>query len=147
MILPFLFKRAGWAVCSLVFLVVTLLSYFSCVLVFESTRLLIGNYRMKQKIDFESLLSSHMTQKSMAVSFTKQLYLVQLICVSAIGIILSTYTTDNLFEVLFGQTFAFQLVPEAKIIYEKNSGEQPFQSNFFCISIGLILVLDRKSVV
>jgi hypothetical protein len=105
-LLPFLIRRAGWATCSAVFIILTLLSYFACILIFESTRLLIGNYKMKQKIDFESLLSAHMTQKSLAVSFTRQLYLVQLICISSIGIILSTYTTDNLFEVLYGKTFA-----------------------------------------
>lgn len=139
-LIPFLIRRAGWATCSLVFLVMTLLSYFSCILILESTRLLIGNYKLKQKVDFESLLSAHMTQKSLAVSFTRQLHLVQLILISSIGIILSTYTTDNLFEVLYGQTFAVQLLPEAKLIYEKNSGEQPFQDNYFCISAGLIIV-------
>lgn len=126
--------------CTGVFTVLTILSYFCCILVRESIRLLIGNYKMKQKIDFESLLSSQLTQKSLAVSFTRQLYLVQLICISTIGIIVSTYTADNLFEASYGSTFALQLIPEAKIIYESNHGSQPFQNNYFCISVGLIIV-------
>lgn len=56
--LPFIVKRAGWAPCAAVFAVMTLLSYLCCILVFESTRLLIGNYKLKQKVDFESLLTS-----------------------------------------------------------------------------------------
>ncbi len=72
----------------------------------ESTRLLVGNFKMRQKIDFESLLSSQMTQKSLAVSFTRQLYLLQLICISSIGIIFCTYTADNLFEIVYGKTYA-----------------------------------------
>lgn len=106
--------------------IMTILSYFSSILIFETIRLQIGNYKMKQKMDFESLLSSHLTQKSVAVQFTRQLYLIQLICISSIGIILSTYTADNLFEVMYGKTFALQIIPEAKVIYEINSGEQPF---------------------
>jgi hypothetical protein len=65
---------------------------------------------------------------------------VQLICISTIGIILATYTADNLFEVVYGNTFALQLIPEAKIIYEKNTGSQPFESNYFCVSVGLIII-------
>ncbi|CDW90104.1 UNKNOWN [Stylonychia lemnae] len=140
-------RRAGWVTCSIVFTILTLLSYFCCILVYESTRLLIGNYKMKQKVDFESLLSSQMTQKSLAVSFTRQLYLLQLICVSSIGIIMSTYTADNLFEILYGKTFGLQLAPEAKIIFEKNSGTQPFQNNYFCISIGLLIVFFISLVI
>ena len=117
-----------------------LLSYLCSILVFESTRLLTGNYKMKHKVDFESLLSSHITSKSLVVSFTRQLYLIQLVCISSIGIIFSTYTADNLFEVVLGRTWALQLVPEAKIISEINSGLQPFTDNYFCLSMGLLII-------
>lgn len=145
--LPFIIRRAGWVTCSLVFILLTLLSYFCCTLVYESTRLLIGNNRLKQKVDLDSLLSSQLTAKSLAVSLTRQLYLAQLICVSTIGIILSTYTADNLFEVGLGKTFALQLVPEAKIIYEINSGSQPFRDNYFCLSVGLMIVFITCMVI
>lgn len=57
-----------------------------------------------------------MTSKSVAVSLSKQLYPIHLICVSAIGIILSTYTTDNLFEIAFGRTYAIKLIPEFAVL-------------------------------
>ena len=117
-------RRAGWVSFSVIITLFTLLSYFTSVLVFESTRLLIGNYKMRQKIDFESLLSSHMTQKSLSVVISKQLYLIQLVCLSSIGIILCTYTTDNMFEALIGRTYGIQLVPEVAVISDKNSPSQ-----------------------
>jgi integral membrane sensor domain MASE1 len=98
---------------------------------------------MRQKTDFESLLSSHMTQKSLSVVISKQLYLIQLVCLSSIGIILCTYTTDNLFEALIGRTYGIQLLPEVAVISDKNSPsqqQQPFVNNFFCLSLGLITV-------
>jgi hypothetical protein len=33
-----------------------------------------------------------------------------------IGIILATYTADNLFEELFGRTYGIQIVPDISII-------------------------------
>lgn len=50
---------------------------------------------------------------------------------------LASYTFDNLLEILFGETFALQLVPEAQFLTEINSGTQPFVHNYFCLSIGL----------
>jgi hypothetical protein len=41
----------------------------------------------------------------MAVIIGKQLYLLQLVATSMIGVILATYTADNLFEELFGRTY------------------------------------------
>jgi hypothetical protein len=91
--------------------------------VYESLRLMPGNYKLRQRNkDFESLLSSHMTQKSLAVILTKHLYLVQLICVAAIGIILATYSCDNLYENIMGHTYALQLLPEVELLREINSG-------------------------
>ena len=45
---------------SIIATVFALISYFSCILVYESTRLLPGNFKMRQKTDYESLLSAHM---------------------------------------------------------------------------------------
>jgi hypothetical protein len=39
-----------------------------------------------------------------------------LICVSTIGIIFSIYASDNIFEAIFGKTYALKLIPEAEII-------------------------------
>jgi hypothetical protein len=63
-----------------------------------------------------------LTQKSLAVSFTRQLYLLQLIFLSTIGIIIATYTADNLFLAVFDEVFALQLIPEAVIITETTTG-------------------------
>jgi len=41
----------------------------------------------------------------MAVAIGKRLHIIQLICISAIGIILATYTSDNLCEELLGRTY------------------------------------------
>ena len=104
-LIPYLVRRTGWASFTAITVIFTLLSYFSSILVYESTRLLTGNYKLRQKTDYESVLCSHMTHKSFAVVIARQLYLIQLICVSSIGIILATYTTDNLFENVFGRTY------------------------------------------
>lgn len=59
-------------------------------------------------------LSSHM-----AVVITRHLYLVSLILLSSIGIVLSQYIFDTLFLwTNAGKTYAFQLIPETKIITE-----------------------------
>lgn len=121
-LLPYAVKRAGIVSFLVIMTVLTLLSYFTSVLVYESTRLLLGNYKMRQKTDFESLLSSHSTNKSLAVVISKHIYLIQLVLVASIGIILSTYTTDNLFENVFGRTYGIQLIPEPQILSDKNSG-------------------------
>jgi len=36
-----------------------------------------------------------------------------LVFVSSIGIVFSTYTADNLFEIVNGKTYALQLIPDA----------------------------------
>jgi hypothetical protein len=38
-----------------------------------------------------------------------------------IGIILASYTTDNLFEEIFGRTYGIQVIPDFSIITEKSS--------------------------
>jgi len=105
-LLPYVFARAGWGTCMTVSAILALLSYFCCLLIFESSRLQKGNFKMRQKIDFESLLSSELVSKSLAVSFARQLFLVLLVCSSSIGIVLSTYVADNLFETANGETYA-----------------------------------------
>lgn len=75
MLIPYLVRRTGFATFLIITAVFTLLSYFSCVLVYESTKLLPGNFKMRQKTDFESLLSAHMNQKSLAVVLSKHLYM------------------------------------------------------------------------
>jgi hypothetical protein len=57
-----------------------------------------------------------------------------------IGIILATYTTDNLIEEMFGSTYGIQVIPDISIITEKSSWAQPFVGNFFSLSIGLFAV-------
>jgi len=47
-VLPFLFKRAGWLTCSLLMLSLSLCGVFSSILVYECIRLLMGNFRMRQ---------------------------------------------------------------------------------------------------
>jgi hypothetical protein len=122
-LIPYVVKRSGWLSFSLITLAFSFLSYFSCSLVYESMRLVPGNFKLKQRNqDFESLLSAHMTSKSLAVILSKHLYLVQLICFSSIGIIISTYTCDNLFEAIFGRTYALQVLPQFEILSEINSG-------------------------
>ena len=81
-----------------------------------------------------------MAQKSLAVSFSRQLYLIYLICTASIGIIFSTYAADNMFSRIYGETFGLQLIPEAKIVFENNSGTMPFKENYFCLTIGLLIV-------
>lgn len=49
-----------------------------------------------------------------------------MIAYAAIGIIFSTYACDGLFEVINGRTYALQLIPNAKVISERNDGEKPF---------------------
>lgn len=81
---------------------------------------------MKKALDFESLLSSNLTSKSLAVSFTRQLLMFMLIAYTSIGIVFTTYTADNVFELVFGRTFGLQLLPEAKLIEEVESDTLPF---------------------
>ncbi len=71
-----------------------------------------------------------------------------MISTSAIGIILAIYTTDNLIERLMGRTIGLQLLPEAKIIEEKSSGQMiPFEDNYFCLSFGLGVVFIIAMVI
>ena len=56
-----------------------------------------------------------------------------------IGFVLASYVFDNLLEILFGETLALQLIPEAQFLTEINSGTQPFVHNYFCLSVGLAL--------
>lgn len=94
--LPFIFKHAGYMVCFWTLLFMSVLCYFCSKLIFETTRLYPGNYRIKKSIDFETLLSANLTSKSLAVGFSKHLLLLMLISYSAIGIIFASYTTDNM---------------------------------------------------
>mmetsp|Transcript_25460 Transcript_25460/g.24791 ORF Transcript_25460/g.24791 Transcript_25460/m.24791 type:complete len:176 (-) Transcript_25460:339-866(-) len=103
---PYIFHRAGYVTCIGFLIFFSWLSYFTCELVFESTRLLIGNYKMRQKVDFESLLSSQMAQKSLAVSFSRTLYIILLIVLATTGIIFSCYTFDSSLVDIFGETVA-----------------------------------------
>jgi hypothetical protein len=74
-LLPYAAKRAGSISFTIIMPLFSLISYFTCVLTFETTRLLLGNYKMKQKTDYESLISSNMTSNSIAVLIGKQLHL------------------------------------------------------------------------
>ena len=51
------------------------------------------------------------------------------------------YAADNLFEAIFGKTYALELVPDAKIISESYSDGGYSSIDSFSISIGFILVL------
>lgn len=64
-----------------------------------------------------------------------------MICVSTIGIILSVYSADNLFQAILGKTYALELVPDAKIISESIIDGDYTSINSFSISLGFILVL------
>ena len=58
-VLPFLFRRAGWVTCIVLLLFLQCLGAFASVLVYECIRLLLGNYRMRQQgVDFESLFAN-----------------------------------------------------------------------------------------
>jgi hypothetical protein len=84
--------------------------------VFESVRLQPNNYKLKKPLDFETLLSSNLTSKSLAVGLSRHLLLLMLISYASIGIVFSSYTADNMVETIFGVTFGLQLIPEAKVI-------------------------------
>lgn len=51
------------------------------------------------------------------------------------------YSADNLFQAIFGTTYALELVPDAKIISESITDGSYTSINSFSISIGFILVL------
>jgi len=87
--------------------------YFCCKLIFESARLYPGNYRIKKALDFEQLLTSNLTSKSLAVAFSRHLLLLMLIAYASIAIIFASYTTDNMIEAIFGGTIGLQIIPEA----------------------------------
>ena len=122
-ILPFIFKRAGWLTCSIMMVILSIAGIFGSILVYQCVRLLLSNYRMRQQgIDFESLLSnfkhiathgsftdsnstpwlSRTFASSTMVSIVRQLYILSLIMCSAIGLILCQYTSDNIFRWLNG---------------------------------------------
>jgi len=46
-ILPFLFKRAGWLTCSGMLCFLAAWSYYTSILMYECIRLLLGNHRMR----------------------------------------------------------------------------------------------------
>jgi hypothetical protein len=64
-----------------------------------------------------------------------------LVCISTIGIILSTYAADNLFEAIFGKTFALELVPDAQIVSETFTDSSNYNGSSFTITVGFIIVL------
>jgi hypothetical protein len=66
---------------------------------------------------------------------------------STIGIIFSSYAADNLFVLAFNQSFALQLVPEAKIVYDDTTSSLPFKDNYFCITVGLLMVFFISLVI
>ena len=142
--MPFIFKRAGWLTCTFLVGFFASWSFFSSLLIFECVRLLLGNYKMRQQgVDFESMLANF---KHIAThgSFTaggvskpwltrtlasptmviiiRHLYIVYLILASSIGLILSQYTIDSVFQLMNGGTvYALQLMPEAKILAETDN--------------------------
>jgi hypothetical protein len=64
-----------------------------------------------------------------------------LICVSTIGIIFSIYASDNIFEAIFGKTYALKLIPEAEIISSSFTEDSSYSGKSFIISVGYIIVL------
>jgi len=95
--MPFLFKTAGIGTSMASVILMSLVSYFMCKLTFESSRLCPGNYKLKQKNDFEQLLSSHITSRQEFVQFAKFLYFMKLIVAATVGIVVCSYVLDNLF--------------------------------------------------
>ena len=73
------------------------------------------------------------------VGIIRQLYLLGLILSSAISVILCQYSLDNIFHWLNGGcVYALQLMPEAKLLTEKDSADhQAFAGNYFSLSVGL----------
>jgi hypothetical protein len=111
LLLPFVFKRAGWLTSSLLMAFFAIWSYFSSLLMFECVRLLLGNYKMRQQgVDFESLISNfkHISSHGSftaggvskpwltrtlaspsAVIIIRHYYILYLILASSIGLVLS----------------------------------------------------------
>jgi hypothetical protein len=141
LLLPFLFKRAGYLTCILILVFFSLWSCFTSILMHECIRMLLGNYRLRQNgVDFELLLSnfkhisthgsrqalgasspwlSYTFTSSAFIGLTKYFYILSMILQSAIGLILSFYTIDNLIAWADGGTsFAIQLLPEAKFLQD-----------------------------
>lgn len=163
LLLPLLFKRCGWATCTIVLVFLQLLGMFSSVLVYECIRLLLGNYRMKQQgVDFESLLSnfkhiathgsftnqsskpwlSQTMSSSAMVGLMKNLYILGLVLSSMVGLIMCTYTMDNLVKFVRGNDFAIQVMPEATLLEDKSTPDHlPFSSSLFSLSIGFGITL------
>ena len=164
-ILPFIFKRAGWVASSGILLFLSIWSYYASLITIECIRLLLENYKMRQHgVDFESLIAnfqhiathgSHTGNLRMpwlsktlagpsSIGIIKHLYLTYLILASTIGLVLCQYTADTMFEYLnSGTIYALQLMPEARVITESKMSpdRQPFAGNYFSISVGLSLTL------
>lgn len=161
-LLPFIFKRAGWLTCSFLMGFFATWSLFSSLLIFECVRLLLGNYKMRQQgVDFESMVANfkHIATHGSftaggtfkpwltrtlasptSVIIIRHFYIVYLILASSIGLVLSQYTMDSVFQLINGGTnYALQLMPEAKILAETDT-IQPFVNNYFSLSIGFCIV-------
>ena len=78
------------------------------------------------------------------VCIVRYLYMISLLLLSSMSIIIGQYTIDNLFVwINKGTIYAFQLIPEAKMLVEQmtdNFDRQPFQNNYFSVSIGFCIV-------
>ena len=162
-LLPFIFKRSGWLTCAVMMFFLKVWSFFSSLLIFECVRLLLGNYKMRQYgVDYESLIGNfkHIAThgsftaggnfkpwltKTLAsptfVNIIRHMYIIYLILASSIGLILSQYTVDSVFQLVNGGTiYALQLMPEAKILAETDT-IQPFVNNYFSLSIGFCIII------
>jgi hypothetical protein len=144
LLLPFIFKRAGWLTCGVMMAFFKCWSFFSSLLIFECVRLLLGNYKMRQQgVDFESMIANfkHITTHGSftaggswkpwltrtlaspaSVIIIRHLYILYLILVSSVGLVLSQYTVDSVFQLVNGGTiYSLQLMPEAKILSETDT--------------------------
>jgi hypothetical protein len=122
LILPFIFKRAGWLTSSLLVVFFGCWSYYSSLLTYECVRLLLGNYKMRQYgIDFEALIANfkHITTHGSftaggrfkpwlsrtiasptSVLMMRQLYIIYLVLASSMGLVLCLYTVDDLYALM-----------------------------------------------
>ena len=76
-----------------------------------------------------------------SVLIIRHFYIIYLMLASSIGLVLSQYTMDSVFQLINGGTiYALQLMPEAKILAETDT-IQPFVNNYFSLSVGFCIVL------
>lgn len=99
LLIPFLFVKIGYISASFQLLAFSMLSAFCAKMMVESARLMVGNYHMHNREDFESLISSNRVNQNWLVGTTYSIYPILLVIGSAISIILTSSLIDEIINV------------------------------------------------